>query len=70
MKQNISAWTGRSENANEQVPFISVNRTGEYQENVEISVRQNGDSRTAPYATIVMTKEEFALFLVQAIQRL
>jgi hypothetical protein len=66
--KNISAWTAPTVDA-DYVPFISVNRTGEHDELVEISLRQKGQGQV-PHATLSMTKAEFALFLVDSLKNL
>lgn len=66
--KNIAAYTAPTIDS-DYVPFISVNRSGEREELVKVSVRQKGQGK-CPYAEIEMTKPEFALFLIEALHNL
>lgn len=65
-RKNIAAWTEKTYPQRGYVQYLSVNRCGYYDCNVEITVRQ-GDEKQA---IIIMSKEEFALFLLQAMREL
>lgn len=58
MPKNVAAWT----DAGGQPQYISANRSGDYDANVTVTVRD----RKGAHAEITMTKEQFALFVLQA----
>lgn len=66
MSRNIAAWTEKPTPQKGYVQYMSVNRTGDYDLLVEITVRQQDQVQ----AVIKMTKEEFALFLIEASRKL
>ena len=63
--KNIAAWTEKTTPQRGYVQYISVNRTGDYELLVEITVRQADQTQ----AVITMSKEEFALFLIEAARK-
>jgi hypothetical protein len=65
MTKNIAAWTDTITPQTGYVQYISINRTGDSDALVEITVRQ-GDLQQA---IITMRKDEFALLLLQAARK-
>lgn len=65
--KNIAAWTEKTPNIGSP-QFISINRTGDYDLMVEISVRERGPDGL--YAKIIISREELALLLLQTMRNL
>lgn len=70
MAKNIAAWTPTKYPAGGQPPFVSMNRTGDYDTEVEIAVRGKQHDGTEAYVTAVMTREDFAYLILKAVQSL
>lgn len=65
--QNIAAYTAPTVPDNGYVEFISINRAGEHDELVQISVRDRGPGNQI---FVAMTKADFALLLIEAMKNL
>lgn len=65
--KNIAAFTALHPPQEGLVEYISVNRAGEYDELVETTMRER---TTGKQVSITMTKQSFALFLIDAMKSL